>query len=173
MCGQGTTTEGRADVFYLTTQHWCLGSGEDGSRPGWENIYSLRYSEYSWLDTRNLYIRKVLSSCVNFVYCNGSRLKTKNPSPTRALGAMLMLLFLPEISLHILRKFGKIIPYNYIFLDCTHTTKNSKINRIRLKDWRRLSVLHWWQMGSWRSRRFYTHILKYAPPSPSSSLLTS
>ena len=28
-------------------------------------------------------------------------------------GAMLMSLFLPEIRVHILRKFGKIIPYNY------------------------------------------------------------
>ena len=62
---------------------------------------------------RNLYIRKVFSSCVNFVYCNGGRSKQRIlPLPGR-WEHLLMLLFLPEISVHILRKFGKIIPYNY------------------------------------------------------------
>ena len=56
------------------------------------------------------YIRKVLSSCVNFVYCNGSRSKQIiHLLPGRWEHClMLMLLFLPEISVHISRQWDKI-----------------------------------------------------------------
>ena len=55
-----------------------------------------------------LYIRKVLGSCVNFVYCNGSRSKQRIlPLPGR-WEHLFMLLFLPEISVHILRQWDKI-----------------------------------------------------------------
>ena len=60
---------------------------------------------------RNLYIRKVLSSCVNFVRIL--------PLPGRR-EHLFMLLFLPEISVHISRQLDKIrgwimVSFIYIF----------------------------------------------------------
>ena len=47
---------------------------------------------------RNLYIRKVLSSCVNCVYCNGSRSKQRILPLPGCWEHLFMLLVLPEIS---------------------------------------------------------------------------
>ena len=72
---------------------------------------------------RNLYIRKVLlSSCVNFVYCNESRSKQRIlPLPGR-WEHLFMLLFLPKISVHISRQWDKIRCWSE--LDVAHCTRN-------------------------------------------------
>ena len=56
------------------------------------------------VQARNLYIRKVLISCVNFVYCNGSRSKQRILPLPEWWEHLFILLYLPEISAHISRQ---------------------------------------------------------------------